>query len=149
MNFANSKNILWVSSFVLTGCSSIMDGSSQQITVKTTPPGAACQLIRAGEVIASIPETPGGVAVKKTKEDIVVMCKKDGHEETSHTLKSGIQGSVFGNILAGGVIGWAVDSASGADNKYDDVVDIALVPKGYSSIGPEKRMVSPVSTIRK
>jgi len=34
----------------------------------------------------------------------------------------------FGNIVLGGGIGWAIDSASGADNKYDGVVNVTLVP---------------------
>lgn len=30
--------------------------------------------------------------------------------------------------VAGGGIGWAIDSASGADNKYDGSVNLALAP---------------------
>jgi hypothetical protein len=41
---------------------------------------------------------------------------------------SGAAGATFGNIVAGGGIGWAIDSASGADNKYDAPVNVTLVP---------------------
>lgn len=37
-------------------------------------------------------------------------------------------GATFGNIVLGGGIGWAIDSASGADNKYTSPVNITLVP---------------------
>ena len=32
------------------------------------------------------------------------------------------------NIILGGGIGWAIDSASGADNKYTSPVNLTLVP---------------------
>ena len=148
--FVNDKkafclnNVMLVSCLALTGCASILDGDSQEIKVKTTPSGAMCQFTRKGEVIGSISETPGSLLVKKTKEDILVVCKKEGHEEVNHPLKSGTGGAVFWNIVAGGGIGWAIDSASGADNKYDDLVEITLTPKPYSVIGPKERIV-PVS----
>lgn len=47
-----------------------------------------------------------------------------------HFVKSEIQDATWGNIILGGGIGWAVDSASGADNKYAEYVNISMVPKG-------------------
>jgi hypothetical protein len=41
---------------------------------------------------------------------------------------SGVAGSTFGNIVAGGLVGWGIDSASGADNKYESPVNISMVP---------------------
>lgn len=73
--------------------------------------------------------TPGGVVVQKTKDNIQVSCKKEGYETTTATLKSGVAGATWGNIILGGGIGWAIDSASGADNKYDEYVSVSLVPK--------------------
>jgi hypothetical protein len=34
----------------------------------------------------------------------------------------------FGNIAIGGLIGWGIDSAVGADNKYDSPMNITLNP---------------------
>jgi hypothetical protein len=42
--------------------------------------------------------------------------------------KSGAAGATFGNIVLGGGIGWAVDSATGSDNKYDSPVNLSMVP---------------------
>jgi hypothetical protein len=42
--------------------------------------------------------------------------------------KSGAAGATFGNIVLGGGIGWAIDSATGSDNKYDSPVNLSLVP---------------------
>ena len=52
------NNFVILTCLILTGCASILDGDSQEIKIKTTPPGATCQFIRKGEVIGSIAETP-------------------------------------------------------------------------------------------
>jgi hypothetical protein len=43
--------------------------------------------------------------------------------------KSGNAKATLGNILLGGVVGWGIDSATGADNKYTSPVNITLIPK--------------------
>lgn len=55
-------------------------------------------------------------------------CNKQGYQEATYLNHSGAAGATFGNIVLGGGIGWAIDSASGADNKYDGVVNMTLVP---------------------
>jgi hypothetical protein len=112
----------------LTGCSSIIEGTSQQILLNTNPTGADCALERQGEVIARVQQTPGGATIKKTKYDITVRCTKSGFQEGTYLNHSGAAGATFGNIILGGGVGWAIDSASGADNKYDGVVNMTLVP---------------------
>ena len=111
-------------------CSSVIEGTSQQILVNTNPPGADCAFEREGQTIAKVSATPGGATIKKTKHDITVRCSKDGYQEATYLNHSGAAGATFGNIVLGGGIGWAIDSASGADNKYDGTVNMTLVPKG-------------------
>jgi hypothetical protein len=111
-----------------TGCSSILAGTSQTITINTNPPGARCELTREGRIIGTVENTPGAVTLKKTKHDIDVVCKKEGFTDTKEFAESGTEGATFGNILLGGAIGWAIDSAAGADNKYPEVVTVNLVP---------------------
>lgn len=123
------KAFLLVAVAFLAGCASIIDGTSQEIVVNTNPPGANCLLEREGSPIARVSETPGGTVVKKTKHDITVTCSKDGYEDATFLNHSGVEGATFGNIVLGGGIGWAIDSASGADNKYTSPVNISLVKK--------------------
>ena len=111
---------------VLAGCASIIDGSSQDIEINTTPQGASCTLTRAGETLGSVAETPGTIKVEKTKDDITVTCKKNGYAASVYVDKSGSDGTTLGNIILGGGIGWAVDSARGADNKYDTPITLVL-----------------------
>ena len=111
-----------------TGCSSVIEGTSQEIAINTNPAGASCVLMCQGQPLARVAETPGGVLIKKTKYDLTVLCDKAGFMQASYLDHSGAAGATFGNIILGGGIGWAVDSASGADNKYETPINITLVP---------------------
>ena len=112
----------------VSGCSSIIDGTSQEIFVNTNPSGADCSLYREGIVIARINPTPAAATIKKTKHDMTIVCNMNGYHEATYFNNSGVAGATFGNIILGGGIGWAIDSAAGADNKYTSPVNITLVP---------------------
>jgi hypothetical protein len=104
------------------------DPAPPKASVNTNPPGADCSLAREGLVIGRVNPTPGSVVVQKTKHDIQISCAKPGYQEATYYDHSGVAGATWGNIIAGGPIGWAIDSASGADNKYDSPVNLTLVP---------------------
>lgn len=110
-----------------TACASVIDGTSQEITFYSNPPEAECALERAGKPLSRV-VTPGTVTVKKTKHGIKVVCAKEGYHDAHAFLDSKIQDATWGNIILGGGIGWAIDSASGADNKYDKSLTVTLVP---------------------
>jgi hypothetical protein len=112
----------------LGACASIGSGTSQQIVVNTDPPGAMCGLYREGFRIAAVTPTPGAATVQKTKHDITIICLLPGHQQAELRNNSGAEAMTFGNLIIGGGIGWAIDSASGADNKYDSPVNIRLLP---------------------
>lgn len=129
LNRGLQKTCLFCSVILLGGCATIIDGSSQEITINTNPKGAECVLERQGVPVGQISKTPGTVVVKKTKYDMKISCDKPGYETATYLNHSGSAGATFGNIVAGGFIGWGIDSASGSDNKYDSPVNITLVPK--------------------
>ena len=114
---------------LLSACASIVEGTSQNILVNTNPPGAECGLYRKGLRIATVASTPGSALVNKTKNDIWIVCGKAGYQQATYFNHSGIAGGTFGNIVLGGGVGWAIDSASGADNKYDGTVNMSLIPQ--------------------
>lgn len=113
----------------LSACSSIIEGTSQEILVNTNPSGADCSLMREGVAIARVNPTPGAATIKKTKHDITIECTKSGYSDVAYLNHSDVAGATVGNVLLGGGIGWAIDSASGADNKYESPVNITLVPE--------------------
>lgn len=114
----------------LSACSSVTEGTSQNISVSTNPAGANCAFVRQGLVIARVNPTPGTVRIDKTKHDINIECEKAGFQKASFFNNSDVAGMTVGNIILGGGIGWAIDSATGADNKYTGSVHLELQPDG-------------------
>ena len=117
----------------MAGCASIVEGTDQNVTVITEPTGAKCELTRAGEVIATANPTPSSVLVDKSKDDISVICTKEGHFDGAKVVESAFQGMTFGNIIFGGIIGVGVDAASGAMNEYPATVTVVLAPETFES----------------
>jgi hypothetical protein len=116
----------------LSGCGTITQGTSQDIAITSTPPGAHCDFTRKGEHIATLDSTPGTIKVDKTKNDIIMTCKLAGYQDATANLKSGYGAGTFGNIILGGVIGWGIDSATGADNKYPSTANVQFIPVGQA-----------------
>jgi hypothetical protein len=111
----------------LSGCSTIIDGTSQDIAISSTLPGARCIGERNGERILTIEQTPQTVSVRKTKDDILLTCNLDGYSDAAEFLDSGVATATYGNIILGGVVGWGIDSATGADNRYPDTINVQFV----------------------
>lgn len=131
---------------ILSACSSIVDGTSQEIVVNTNPDGADCALIREGIVVARVNPTPGAATVTKTKHNMNIECMKPGFEKATFFNKSDVAGATLGNIILGGGIGWAIDSASGADNKYTSPVNITLVRTTTATPSTERAPETPAAS---
>lgn len=118
----------------LSGCATIVQGSTQSMSVNTKPEdGAKCELKNSqGTWYVT---TPGSVTVHKTKTDLEISCSKEGVGKGSVTAKAKFGGTTFGNVLAGGLVGVAVDAASGANFYYDTPVTIVLTPDGAPPAG--------------
>ncbi len=119
----------------LSGCATIVDGSSQSMSVSTTPvQGAACTLTNSeGTWYVT---SPGSTQVHKTKNDLTVTCTKDGYQPGSQVAVSKFGGATFGNIVAGGGIGALVDAASGANYYYDSPLIVPLGEAKTASAAP-------------
>lgn len=113
--------------FALSGCATVIDGTSQSIAV-TTPPttGAYCTLTSNEGNVSVL--TPGVAHVEKSKEDIVAHCAKEGWQDASATIPSDFQGWTVGNLVLGGVVGFGVDALSGAMHKYPHAFEIPMQP---------------------
>ena len=111
----------------LSGCASIVEGTTQSIAI-TSPPtdGAKCVLTSSeGTYYVT---TPGNTTVHKTKNDLDVVCTKDGFKEARTTIPSHFNGATAGNILAGGVIGLGIDAATGANYNYPTEFAVTMDP---------------------
>lgn len=113
---------------LLTACATIVQGTSQDISVNTNPPGANCTVNRQGQKIGQVSPTPGIAKVDKTRDDITLICDKDGYQEATYLVHSGLETATLGNVFIGGLIGVGIDAATGANNHYDSPANVTLVP---------------------
>lgn len=117
---------------LLAACSSITQGTTQDITINTNPADASCELARQGQVIGSVGNTPGTANVDKTKHDITITCTKPGYQTATYINDSGWEsgsgsaGIALDVLLTLGISS-AIDSATGADNRYESPVNITLI----------------------
>jgi hypothetical protein len=109
-----------------TACASITTGTTQSVAVDTNPPGASCVISREGTQIARVPVTPGTVTVDKSSRALEVRCTREGHGDGVAVVPSSVQAMTAGNLLAGGLIGVAVDASSGAMHHYPQAVSVTL-----------------------
>jgi hypothetical protein len=112
-------------------CATIIGGTSQDVYVQTDPTGADCKVDRQGASVGVVRPTPGRINVARSKETMIISCTLDGYQQADEVVASSFSGATVGNILMGGLIGIAVDAASGANNKYPDRVIIVMTPDSF------------------
>ena len=123
------KILLIVSILALSGCASITGTTGQSVSIETRSKdkqvsGAACELTnsRGKWYITS----PGSTQIRRSNEDLLVMCTKDGMEAGRASVVSDTKGSMFGNILFGGGIGAIVDHSNGSAYEYPNLIQIMM-----------------------
>jgi len=136
----------------LSGCASIIKGQSEEIAVSTPPaPGATCTLKNTrGEWTVT---TPAAVTVKRSKKAIDITCSKDGYQEAKQVVPSDFEYWTLANLLGSPLIGFGIDAATGATNRYPSSVTVQMqptstgaaeAPKGPSA-PPAKSNAAPTS----
>lgn len=112
------------------GCASVTRGTTENISIATTPSGATADISGLEAPTACV--TPCVIQAKRNA-DITVTINKEGYQSQVIPLTKEIPGSgaagFAGNILAGGLIGMGVDAATGAalDHKPNPVI-VTLQP---------------------
>ena len=63
----------------------------------------------------------------KRKNDHLITVQRQGYQSRSVAVVKNVGGAVWGNILAGGLIGWGVDAVSGAQyNLVPETINVRL-----------------------
>ena len=112
-----------------TGCATITTGQNQSVSVETkhkgtAVAGAACKL--ANDKGTWFVTTPGSVTVNRAYGDLAINCTHDKFPAGLMTVKSSTKAMAFGNIIAGGVIGAAVDVGTGSAYDYPTLISVEL-----------------------
>jgi hypothetical protein len=114
----------------LGGCASVTRGTTENISITSTPAGAEATIT--GLDVPTACMTPCAIVAKRSA-DITVSLAKEGYEPEIVTLTKEVPATgaagFAGNVLAGGLIGMGVDAATGAaqDHKPNPLI-VTLKP---------------------
>jgi hypothetical protein len=126
----------------VSGCASIVEGTTQSIAITTTPqPGAKCTLTNS-EGIWYV-TTPGNAQVHKTKHDLDIACTLAGFKDAHSTVAPHFNGATVGNGIAGGIIGIGIDAATGANFNYPTEVNVPLTANDTATAAPPPNAPAP------
>ena len=125
----NQLPIIFLSLLGLSGCASVTGTSVQPVSVTAVCDGskvvkdAVCTLVNdKGQWFVT---SPGSTMIQKSFGDLSVTCRKADSTGVL-VVKSTSNANVWGNILAGGIIGYAVDSSSGAGFNYPNMLSVNM-----------------------
>jgi hypothetical protein len=111
----------------VTGCASVVDGSTQTISIATTPvSGASCTFANKRGEWSVV--TPGTIIVKRSELTLHGHCTKDGYQEANEYIAAGTDNLSLAGTLAFGLVEAAVDASTGATSKYPDSFTIKKKP---------------------
>jgi hypothetical protein len=136
----------------LSGCASIISGSTQTMTFQSTPEYSNITILnRAGNKI-HVGQSPVTINLKRgagffKSEKYQVTFEKEGFETKTINISSSINGWYVGNILFGGWIGLLiVDPATGAMYTLDSKNSNVVLNDLKKDVAPNAQSLTIVST---
>lgn len=115
---------------LMTGCASITKDANQPVKVETYSSdnqvvmGAKCTAKNErGEWKA---ETPSAMSIRRSGDNLLISCEKEGYATGLATVISRANGGMFGNILFGGGIGAIIDHNKGTAYSYPDWIRVIM-----------------------
>ncbi|RDV01026.1 hypothetical protein [Undibacter mobilis] len=108
----------------LVGCASIVEGTTQTITVDVVPPTGTCIVMREGEQLGISTPEKRAVTVSKSKNNLSFDCSAPGYQSKTQILSSDLAAATVASffLLDLGI----VDAATGAWKKYPSNVTVVL-----------------------
>lgn len=111
------------------GCASITGSKNQPVSVQAHHNGSPIQdanCTLTNDKGTWFVKTPGSTTIQKSGQALVVTCNKDGVPAGSASVESSANGGVWGNILFGGLIGYAIDASTGAAFDYPTSMTVQM-----------------------
>lgn len=123
---------LGVALLLSAGCATIVKGTTAKIPVASEP--TAADVLVDGNLVG---QTPATVVLKKSSSHLVTI-QKVGYQPKSVPVVQTVGGAVWGNILAGGLIGWGVDASNGAQyNLIPTTIVVKLDPVSTAGLSAD------------
>jgi hypothetical protein len=111
---------------LLTGCASMIDGSTQEIAVYTQPQGAKCEVYNSNRLVGMIEATPGNVIVPRGQVPLRFVCDKKGYKTTKYLNTPQFNQKTYLSWVAGGMFANNIDNKTGASSVYETPIVIEL-----------------------
>lgn len=127
-----------VASLLLSGCASVTNTETQQISIATRDKGGVA--VSAADCLWKNTkgegrfQSPSVVSVRRDYAALHIICKKEGFPDAVDAFNSKSTSAMAGNILVGGLIGAAIDHSSGA--AYDYPATMTVWFAAQSKVGP-------------
>jgi len=121
---------------ILSGCATIMHGTSQSVGFSSKPTGASV-------TVDSQPKGNTPLIVNLSRKDNhVVQINLEGYQPYEATITRGLSGWVIGNLVFGGLIGLAVDAISGGLYKLTpEQINAELLATGQTNHDPRNSII--------
>lgn len=114
------------------GCSTVASNPESTMRIESDPAGATCTLEN-DRGFRHEAVTPTSISLHRDLAPLTIECASPGHASIREELKMDGNALVLGNILIGGIIGVAVDAASGAAEKFPDRISVLLDPSEFET----------------
>lgn len=121
--------IIALGATLLGGCASITGSKNQPVSVQALHNGKpldGADCVMTNDKGTWYVKTPGSTVIQKSGQDLTITCNKDGIPAGTATAVSAANGGVWGNILFGGIIGYAVDASTGAAFDYPTSMGVQM-----------------------
>jgi hypothetical protein len=112
------------------GCATIFKGTSQNVTVSSSPSGASVVIRSTAGFDVFEGMTPASVRLAK-KYEYRVTVSAPGYEDVHVPITHAFEGWFIGNLICGGIIGFVIDAVDGAMwNLEPGMVSVSLHSAG-------------------
>ena len=130
------KNLIAVIAvgFIVSGCATIMSGTTQVVTIDSDPQGATVTVgkvkVKNGKSVMvngkEIGITPIDVEVSRKRG--MVQVSKEGYKSVDVPLKTTMNPWVWGDILLTSPLSTSIDTTTGASNQYNPGQYLVTLP---------------------
>ena len=127
----NKISAVLLTTFALTGCASMVNGTSQTINVKAVDsstgkpiPGAACQFTTNENKVYKVNGNPGSFEIDKDQGDLTANCTAEGYQQERMGVTQDMDAWVLGDLLFVPVV--IIDLADSAYHKYPDYETVEM-----------------------
>jgi hypothetical protein len=135
-----------VAPMLTTGCATITSNEMQPVSV-TTKDDKGENLEKAKCILRNDKgtwdaESPAFVQVRRSSQDLLVECKKEGQPDGFLRAISRAAGGMWGNIIFGGGIGAIIDHSKGTGYNYPNTLPVKM---GQSVVVDRSESTKPVA----